>query len=383
MNNTAIIGVGMTPVGEHWDKSLRQLAYEAAEKALNDAGNPEIDAIYIANAYAGTFNKQTHLGSLIADYLGFSGIEAYTIEAADASGGAALRTAHMAVASGAVKTALVIGVEKATDIVGGSRTQARTVSLDADYETPYGATLTSLAALLMRRYMYEYDVELSAFEGFSVNAHSNGKLNTHAMYRNTLREGAFAKAPMVSDPVSLFDGAPDGDGAAALVITSADTAPDRVAQPIRITASSVATDKFMLQERKDLLWFSAVNKSVDTALTQAKLSRNEIDLFEVHDAFTILSALSLEAAGYAERGSGWQLAENGTIFKDGTLPISTSGGLKSRGNPAGASGIYQAVESVLQLRNLAGDNQINDANIAMIQSVGGLASTVVTHILQN
>ena len=211
--------------------------------------------------------------------------------------------------------------------------KARTISLDADYETPYGATLTSLAALLMRRYMHEYNVELSAFEGFSVNAHSNGKLNTNAMYRNTLREGAFSKAPMVSDPVSLFDGAPDGDGAAALVISSADTAPDKVAQPIHITASSVATDKFMLQERDDLLWFSAVEKSVNIALSQAGKSHTEIDLFEMHDAFTILSALSLEAAGYAERGSGWQLAENGTIFKDGNLPISTFGGLKSRGNP--------------------------------------------------
>lgn len=382
MLNTAIIGVGMTPVSEYWDKSLRQLAYEAAALALEDAGNPTIDAIYIGNAYASTFNKQTHLGSLIADYLGFEGIEAYTVEAADASGGVAIRTAHMAVASGAVKTALVIGVEKATDIVAGSRTQARSVSLDADYEAPYGATLTAMAALLMRRYMHEYDVPLSAFEGFSVNAHNNGKLNPHAMYRNTLREGAFSKAPMVADPVSLFDGAPDGDGAAALIITSADSAPDKVAQPIRITGSSVATDKFMLQEREDLLWFSAVKKSVDSVLTQADISSDEIDLFEAHDAFTILSTLSLEAAGYAKRGTGWQLAENGQIFRDGKLPISTLGGLKSRGNPAGASGIYQAVEAVLQLRTLAGDNQINEAKIAMIQSIGGLASTVATHILQ-
>lgn len=382
MLNTAIIGVGMTPVSEYWDKSLRQLAYEAAALAHEDAGNPTIDAIYIGNAYASTFNKQTHLGSLIADYLGFEGIEAYTVEAADASGGVAIRTAHMAVASGAVKTALVIGVEKATDIVAGSRTQARSVSLDADYEAPYGATLTAMAALLMRRYMHEYDVPLSAFEGFSVNAHNNGKLNPHAMYRNTLREGAFSKAPMVSDPVSLFDGAPDGDGAAALIITSADSAPDKVAQPIRITGSSVATDKFMLQEREDLLWFSAVKKSVDSVLAQADISSDEIDLFEAHDAFTILSTLSLEAAGYAERGTGWKMAENGQIFRDGKLPISTFGGLKSRGNPAGASGIYQAVEAVLQLRTLAGDNQINEAKIAMIQSIGGLASTVATHILQ-
>lgn len=382
MQNTAIIGVGMTPVSEYWDKSLRQLAYEAAALALEDAGNPEIDAIYIANAYASTFNKQTQLGSLIADFLGFEGVEAYTVEAADASGGVAIRTAHMAVASGAVKTALVIGVEKATDIVAGSRTKARSVSLDADYETPYGATLTAMAALLMRRYMHEYNLDLAVFEGFSVNAHSNGKLNTHAMYRNTLREGAFSKAPMVSDPVNLFDSAPDGDGAAALIITSADTAPDMVAQPIRITGSSVATDKFMLQERDDLLWLNAVNKSVNNALAQADISSSEIDLFEVHDAYTILSALSLEAAGYAERGTGWQLAEKGEISRDGKLPISTFGGLKSRGNPAGASGIYQAVESVLQLRNLAGDNQINEAKIAMIQSIGGLASTVATHILQ-
>jgi len=382
MNNTAIIGIGMIPVGEHWDKSLRQLAYDAAAKALEDAGNPDIDAIYIGNAYASTFNKQTHLGSLIADYLGFNGLEAYTVESADASGGAAIRTAHMAVASGAVKTALVIGVEKATDIVGGSRTKARTISLDADYETPHGATLTSMAALLMKRYMHEYDLDISAFERFSVNAHSNGKRNAYAMYRNTLREGAFSKAPMVSEPVSLFDSAPDGDGAAAVVITSAKLAPDMVAQPVNIVASSAATDKFMLQERDNLLELSAIRKSVDAALAQAKLTRDAIDLFEVHDAYTILSALTLEAAGYAQTGQGWQLAKSGSINIDGQIPISTFGGLKSRGNPAGASGVYQAVEATLQLRNAAGDNQVANTRIAMIQSVGGLASSAFTHILR-
>lgn len=381
MNNTAIIGIGMIPVGEHWDKSLRQLAYEAAAVALEDAGHPEIDAIYISNAYASTFNKQTHLGSLIADYLGLEGVEAYTIESADASGGATIRTAHMAVASGAVRTALVIGVEKATDIVGSSRTTARTVSLDADYETPYGATLTSMAALLMRRYMHQYNLDLSAFEGFSVNAHSNGKRNTYAMYRNTLREGAFSKAPMVSEPVSLFDSAPDGDGAAALLITSADIAPDRVAQPVNIVASSAATDKFMLQEREHLFDLSAVSKSVNQALRQANLTREAIDLFELHDAYTILSALTLESAGYAQPGEGWKLAQS-AISIDGQIPISTFGGLKSRGNPAGASGVYQAVEATLQLRGTAGDNQVANATTAMIQSVGGLASSVFTHILR-
>lgn len=383
MNKTAIIGIGMTPVGEHWDKSLRELAYEAASQALTDADNPQIDAIYVANAYGATFNKQSQLGSLIADFLGFQGVEAFTIEAADASGGAAIRTAHMAVASGAVRTALVIGVEKATDIVAGSRTKARTISLDADYESPYGATLTAMAALLMRRYMYEYNVDLSVFEGFSVNAHANGKLNPYAMYRNTLREGAFTKAPMVADPVSLFDGAPDGDGAAAVIITSADIAQDMVSEPIIISGSSASTDKFMLQERDDLMWLSAVEQSVMKALSQAKLNHSDIDLFEVHDAYTILSSLSLEASGFAKKGEGWKLAQAGEISKNGKLPISTFGGLKSRGNPAGASGIYQAVEAVMQLRGIANENQVSDANTAMIQSVGGLGSTVITHILQN
>ncbi|MGJ3237871.1 MAG: thiolase C-terminal domain-containing protein [Anaerolineae bacterium] len=382
MNQTAIIGVGMTPVGEHWDLSLRQLAYDAAAAALDDAGKPTVDAVYIANAYSSTFNHQTHLGSLIADYLGLDGVEAYTIEAGDASGGAAIRTAHMAIASGAVNTALVIGVEKATDIVGDSRVRARAVSLDADYETPYGATLTALAALLMRRYMYEYNLDLSVFEGFSINAHGNGQRNPNAMYRNALRAGSFSKAPMVADPVNLFDGAPDGDGAAALVMTSAQQAPDQVSQPINIVASSATTDKFMLQERDDLLWLRAVERSVRQVLRQASLQRDQIDFFELHDAYTILSTLTLEAAGYAERGTGWQLAQSGAIQPDGQLPISTFGGLKSRGNPAGASGIYQAVEAVLQLRGLAGDNQITDANHAMIQSIGGLGSTVITHILK-
>ena len=383
MNKTAIIGIGMTPVSEYWDKSLRELAYESAAEALMDAGNPQIDAIYIANAYGATFNKQSQLGSLIADYLGFSGIEAFSVEAADASGGVAIRTAHLAVASGAINTALVIGVEKATDIVAGNRTQARTISLDADYETPYGATLTAMAALLMRRYMYEYELDLAAFEGFSVNAHANGKRNPYAMYRNTLREGAFSKAPMVADPVSLFDGAPDGDGSAALVITNTEYAQDMVAQPVNIIASSATTDKFMLQEREDLLWLTAVEKSVNQALAQSDLTQNDIDILELHDAYTILSSLSLEASGFAQRGEGWKLANADDIGLNGKLPVSTFGGLKSRGNPAGASGVYQAVEATMQLRNIANDNQVQNVNTAMIQSVGGLGSTAVTHILQN
>src|SRR4051812_12868087 len=201
MRQVAIIGVGQTPVGEHWDASLRMLGADAIRAAIEDAGITEIDALYVGNAYGASVSSQSQIAPLIADYSGLNGVEAFTVEAAEASGGAALRTGYLAVASGAVETALVLGVEKSTDMIGTARTQARSVSLDADFEAIHGATLPALAALLMRRYMAEYGVELSAFENFSINAHANGGKNNNAMYRNKIKPGAFAKAPMIADPV--------------------------------------------------------------------------------------------------------------------------------------------------------------------------------------
>ena len=373
----------MLPVAEHWNRGLRDLAAEAGAIALDDADMKTVDALYVGNAYAATFNQQTHLGSLIADEMGLTGIEAYTCEAADASGGVALRNGILAVASGMIRSALVIGVEKATDIVGPARISARNISLDADFESVNGVILTALAALLMRRYMAESDVGLSQFEGFSVNAHRNGAMNPYAMFRNKLRDGAFSQAPMISEPVSLFDSAPDGDGAAAVVLVNANVAGDLVPQPIQVCASTVATDRFMLQDREDLLRLEAVAASFSRALALADMTRDDIDLLEIHDAFTIMTVLSLEAMGYSQRGRGWSWAKNGgnDIALQGKLPISTFGGLKSRGNPGGATGIYQAVEAVLQLRGVAGANQVEEAEVALIQNIGGLASTVVTHIL--
>ncbi len=382
MRDVAIIGIGQIPVGEHWESSLRMLAAEAIQIALEDAGLEQIDALYVGNAYGGTVSSQTQLGALIADYSGLSNIEAYTVEAADASGAAALRTAYLAVASGAVESAAVVGAEKSTDMLASARVHARNVSLDADYEAAHGATLTALAALLMRRYMFEYGLELSAFEGFSINAHANGGLNEYAMFRNSIKPGRFAKAPMIADPVSLFDNAPDADGAAAVIITSLNRAADMVPLPVRITGSMAATDTLTLHDRSDMLYLKAANISAHKAYARANITAKDIDLFELHDAYTILSALTLEATGFAERGEGWKLAQSGAIGLKGTLPISTFGGLKARGNPAGATGIYQAVEACLQLRGQAGTNQVADAKTALIQNLGGLGSTAITHVLQ-
>ncbi len=379
MRDVAIIGVGQTPVGEHWDASLRMLAADAVRAAVDDAGIGEIDALYVGNAYGGVVSSQSQIAPLIADYSGLNGVEAFTVEAAEASGGAALRTGYLSVASGAVETALVLGVEKSTDMIGTARTLARSVSLDADYESIHGATLPALAALLMRRYMADYGIELSVFENFSINAHANGGKNANAMYRNKIKPGAFARAPMIADPVSLFDSAPDADGAAAVILTSAARAADLVPQPVRISASSAASDTLALHDRDDLFALKAVTLSTQKALAQAGIVRESINLFELHDAFTILTVLTLEAAGFAERGEGWKLAAQ--IGLDGALPISTFGGLKSRGNPVGATGVYQAVEAVLQLRGQAGANQVANAKTALIQSVGGLGSSVITHVL--
>jgi acetyl-CoA C-acetyltransferase len=382
MSDVAIIGIGQTPVGEHWDASLRSLAADAIRAAMVDAGVSQVDALYVGNAFGATVSSQSHLGSLIADFAGLTGVEAFAVEAAEASGGAALRTGYLAVASGAVETALVLGVEKSSDMVGTARTRARSVSLDADYEAIHGVTVTALAAMLMRRYMEEYGVELSAFENFSINAHANGSKNANAMYRNQIKPGGFARAPMISDPVTLFDSAPDADGAAAVILTSPERAADLVPQPVRIAASAAATDTLALQERADLLWLNAVHLSTHKALEQAGVTQSDINLLELHDAYTILTALSLEAAGFAERGGGWKLAQDNQIGLAGSLPISTFGGLKSRGNPVGATGVYQAVEAALQLRGAAGANQVENARVALIQSVGGIGSTAVTHVLR-
>jgi acetyl-CoA C-acetyltransferase len=383
MTPVAIVGIGQIPVAEHWSSSLRMLAADAIENALMDAGLKQVDALYVGNAYGGSISNQTHLGALIADYAGLGGIESYSVEAADASGAAALRTAYLAVSSGEVQTALVVGVEKSTDMIAGARVLGRNVSLDADYEAAHGTTLTALAAMLMRRYMYEHQLDLSAFEGFTVNAHSNGARNSFAMYRNLIKPGRFASAPMVAEPVSLFDTAPDGDGAAAVILTSLERARDLVPHPIRITGSAVATDTLALADRTNMLHLRAVQQSTQKACLQANIEINDLGFFEAHDSFTIITTLSLEAAGFAQAGGGWKLAGDGGITPTGSIPISTFGGLKARGNPSGATGVYQAVEAVLQLRGQAGANQIANCKRGLIQNLGGIGSTAITHILES
>ena len=380
--DVSIIGLGQTEVKEMWDTSIRHLAWYAIEAALDDAHVSKVDALFVGNMAAGQLSNQMHLGALVADFAGLRGIEAVTVEAADASGGAALRQAVLAVKSGLIETALVVGVEKMTDRVGSSVTAVLASTLDADYEAIHGLTVAGMGALLMRRYLHEYSLAVDDFANFSVNAHANGADNPLAMFRNRLKAERFASAPPVATPVSLFDAAPSGDGAAAVIVTSHDRAQDMVPQPVRIVGSSLATDTLSLHDRKNMLHLRAAELSAQRAMQAAGVTHEQIDLFELHDSFTVMAALSLEAAGFAAPGEGWQLARDEEIGRNGRIPISTFGGLKARGNPGGATGMYQIVEVARQLRGQAGDNQIADAKIGMAQNLGGSGATAVTHILR-
>lgn len=379
MRDVAIIGIGQTPVEEHWDKSLRHLAHDAIMAALADAGLDHADALYVGNMLSGQLSGQEHLGALIADFVGMRGIEAMKVEAACASGAAALRVGIMAVASGLHDVVLVCGVEKMTDGLSEHVTSGLATAADQEYEVSQGISFVGLNALLMRRYMYEFNVTHDEFAGFALNAHKNGANNPNAMFRSPIKLETYLKAGMIADPINLMDSSPVCDGAACVVLAPADLYKSKI--KAHVLASAVAIDSLAIHDRRDPMTMDAVMFSSQKAYAQARLTPADIKVFEAHDAFSIMAALSLEAAGFAPRGGGVRLAADGEIGIHGRIPISTMGGLKARGHPVGATGIYQIVEVVQQLTGQAGKNQVTGATIGMAQNIGGSGATVITHIL--
>jgi acetyl-CoA C-acetyltransferase len=383
MTEVVIAGVGQTEVGEHWDISLRDLAFAAVQEAIKDSGGIRPQSLFVGNMLAPNLSRQAHIGALIADFSGLEGIEAVTVEAAGASGGAALRQGYLAITSGMVDAALVLGVEKFTDKVGATVDEALATTSDSDFEAVHGLTPTSQAALLMKRYMHEYSVPRDGFAGFAFTAHGNGAGNVNAMFRKAIKPDTYAKAEMVSDPINLFDVAPNADGAAAVMLVRRDMLPSNFKYPlVKIAGSACSTDTLALHDRKVILAFDTVQLSTNRALKQAGLSLEQIDFFEYHDTFSIYAALSLESAGFTVGGGGWKLASDGEIGRKGRIPCATMGGMKARGFPGGAAGVYQSVEAVIQLQGRAGKNQIDGAQYGLIQSLGGPASTAITHVLQ-
>ena len=347
--------------------------------ALADAGVDKVDAIYVSNMNSDRLVGQRHLGPLVADYLGQRGVEAVKLEAACGSAGSAMRQGLLAVASGEMARVLVIGVEKLTEKPGRETTAALATAADADYEVEHGITFVGLNALIMRRYMHQYGYTHGDFAPFALTAHANAARNPNALYRYAIDQGEYERGRNVADPITLYDASPIGDGAAALLLVAAKSAPGAV----RVAGSASSTDTVAVHDREDILWLKAAEQSAARAYAQAAVGPEDIDLFELHDAFSIMAALSLEACGFAARGGGVRLGLDGDIAPGGRIPISTMGGLKARGHPVGATGLYQLVEATLQLRGQAGPLQVPGARTAMTQNIGGSGATIVTHILKN
>jgi acetyl-CoA C-acetyltransferase len=383
MRQVAILGIGQIKVDEHWDLSLRELGGNAAFAALQDAGMDKVDALYVGNMLSPMVSGQNQLGAFFSDWIGLWGQESVKVEAACASGAAALRAGLMAVAAGAIESALVIGVEKMTDKAGHDVTAALATAADTDYEGEQGISFVGINALIMRRYMYEYGWKHEDFAPFSINSHANAMHNPYARLHEKITVEKFEKSSMVATPINLLDASPIGDGAAAAILVPAERVMSLPGKPkITIAGSASATDSIAVHSRKDPLFLNAAYLSAKKAYEMANVGPDDIDVFEIHDAFSIMSALSLEACGFAERGQGVKLGLDGEIGPNGRVPVCTRGGLKARGHPVGATGMYQIVEVVQQLRGECDRTQVDGAKIGMAQNIGGSGATILTHILK-
>lgn len=380
MREVAILGIGQIKIDEHWEKSLREIGGEAAFAAMQDAGLEKVDSLYVGNMLSPIVSGQNQLGTFLSDWLGLWKQEAVKIEAACGSGAAAFRSALMAVASGDVDSALAVGVEKMTDKAGRDVTASLATAADADYEVEQGISFVGINALVMRRYMHEFGWKHEDFAPFSINAHANALHNPYARLHEKLTAERFEKSSTISTPINLMDASPTGDGAAAVIIVPAERV---LRQPkIIVSASAAATDTIAVHSRKDPMFLKAAYESSKRAYEMAGVTPKDIDVFELHDAFSIMAALSLEASGFAERGQGVRLGLDNEISPQGRVPVCTRGGLKARGHPVGATGIYQIVEVIQQLRGECGKTQVDGAKIGMAQNIGGSGATIFTHILK-
>ena len=384
MRDVAIIGIGQTKYGERWDQSLRKLVVEAGLKAIEDAGiyAKDIEAIYGGNMSSSAVSFQDHVGVLIADYSGLStlNIPAIRVESASASGAAAMHEGYLAVASGLYNTVLVGGVEKMTDIGSEQMTDSLMGAADREWEGFVGATFPSLAAMMARRYMHEYQLKREQMAVFPVNSHRHGALNPYAQLRNTIKIDDVLNASMVADPLTLMDCAPVTDGASAVILTALENV--KKDSIIKISASTHASDYLSLHSRPSITTFNATIEASKKAYKIAKKEPKDISLLELHDAFSIFGVISIEDLGFVKKGTAGKFLEEEQIGFDGKLPINTSGGLKAKGHPVGATGVGQIVEAVTQLLKKAEKRQVSDPKVALTNNVGGTGASSFVHILE-
>jgi acetyl-CoA C-acetyltransferase len=382
MREVAVIGVGMTKWGELWEKSLRDIFVETALLALDDAGVDRIDSLLVGCMSSGIFVGQEHLASLLADYLGQAPVPAARVESACCSGGLALRTGYMEVASGLADIVLVGGVEKMTDLSGQEATYALGTAADQEYECYHGLTFPGLYALIARAHMEKYGTTRKQLALVAVKNHHNGSMNPLAQYPFKVSVEAVLSSVLVADPLRILDCSPITDGAAALILCPVELARKTNKPIVKIVGSSQATDAIALSSRKDVTWLESTYQAAKKAYAMAGKKPEDIDVIEVHDCFTIAEICVMEALGLVEKGKGGRAVEQGLTSLEGKIPINTSGGLKAKGHPVGATGVAQAIEIVKQLRGEAGPRQVKGARVGLTQNMGGSGGSTVVHIFE-
>lgn len=383
MRDVAVIGVGMSKCGELWDQSLRHILVEAALNAMDDAGVDHIDAMYVGCMSSGLFVAQEHLGSLMPDYLGVNPIPCTRVESACASGGLAFRQAFIDVASGMNDIVLASGVEKMTDVDGGGATYALASASDQEYEAYNGVTFPGLYALIARAHMHRYGTTREQIAQVAVKNHANGSLNPKAQFPMKITVEQVLSSPGVADPLNLLDCSPITDGAAAVILCPLDMV-KKIAKngAAKVTGSGHATNTIALHSREDLTEIASAQLAAEKAYAMAGVGPRDIDFAEVHDCFTIAEICVTEALGFVERGQGGPAVEAGETALDGRIPINTSGGLKSKGHPVGATGVAQIIEVVEQLRGNADKRQLKNPQRGLAQNMGGTGGSSVVHILE-
>jgi acetyl-CoA C-acetyltransferase len=383
MRPVAVVGIGKTAFGAFADRDLRSLAVEAGEKCLkNGHADPcQIDAFFLGNFAGPSFVGQNHLGPYVSTALGIQGVPSTRVEAACASSGSAFFHAFTGVASGVYDLVLVAGVEKMTSQTTPKVTEILASAGDCSGEIKAGSTFASLFAMIARRHMHDFGTRREHLAAVAVKNHANGALNPDAHMRKVITmEQAMAGKP-IADPLNLYDCSLISDGAAAVLLASADRARDFTDKPVQVLGIAQASDFVALDQKPDITTFPAVRRASQKAYQMAGVVPADIQLAELHDCFSIAEIIAMEDLGFVPRGEGGPYTLDGHTARTGEKPINTSGGLKSKGHPVGATGVAQICDLVLQMRCEAGERQVPRHSLGLAQNLGGSGATCVVTIL--
>ncbi|MDF1545239.1 MAG: thiolase domain-containing protein [bacterium] len=384
MRTVCVVGVGMGKWGEIWRMSLRDLHTQAALSAIEAAGVDHLDSLYVGCMSGGLFVGQEHLASLLTDYMGMRGLAATRVESACASGGMAVRSAFIEVASGMSDIVMASGVEKMTDVDGDDATYALATAADQEYEVFHGATFPGLYAMMAVAHMEKYGTTRDMLSAVAVKNHNNGSMNPVAQYPFKISMEQVAKSVMVADPLHILDCSPITDGAAAVILASEEVAKKLGKPYIKITGTAIGTDTIQLAQRDDLTTIKAATIASGKALEMAGKKIDDIQFAEVHDCFTIAEIMVAESIGKYKPGKAGEAFLAGESALDGSFPINSSGGLKSKGHPVGATGVAQVVEVYKQLTGQAesGRQIPGSPKVAMTQNMGGSGGSSVVHVME-